>query len=51
MKFNYGKIFIIGLGSFSFSLLWIIYNAFIPLFLANKFDLQPAWIGFFYDTG
>lgn len=47
MKFNYGKIFIVGFGSFGFSLLWIVYNAFVPLFLANRFNLPPALIGFF----
>jgi Na+/melibiose symporter-like transporter len=47
MSFNYGKIFIIGLGSFGFSLLWIVYNAFVPLFLSNRFGLPPALIGFF----
>jgi maltose/moltooligosaccharide transporter len=47
MKFNYGKIFVIGFGSFGFSLVWIIYNSFVPLFLENKFALPPAAIGFF----
>jgi maltose/moltooligosaccharide transporter len=27
--------------------IWGVYNAFVPLFLANKFGLAPAWIGFF----
>jgi maltose/moltooligosaccharide transporter len=25
----------------------MVYNAFVPLFLANRFDLDPRWIGFF----
>jgi MFS family permease len=47
MKFNYGKIFLLGFGFFGVSVIWSVYNAFVPLFLANKFGLVPAWIGFF----
>jgi maltose/moltooligosaccharide transporter len=47
MKFNYGKIFLLGFGFFGVSVIWSVYNAFVPLFLANKFALQPAMIGFF----
>ncbi len=47
MRPNYGKLFLLGLGFFSVSLVWAGYNAFVPLFLANKFNLNPAWIGFF----
>lgn len=47
MKFNYGKIFLLGFGFFGVSVVWSVYNAFVPVFLANKFDLAPAWIGFF----
>jgi MFS family permease len=47
MKFNYGKIFLLGFGFFGVSVIWGVYNAFVPLFLANKFGLQPAMIGFF----
>ncbi len=47
MKFNYGKIFLLGFGFFGVSVIWGTYNAFVPLFLANKFHLDPAWIGFF----
>jgi MFS family permease len=47
MKFNYGKIFLLGFGFFGVSVIWSVYNAFVPLFLANKFNLAPAWIGFF----
>jgi maltose/moltooligosaccharide transporter len=46
-KFNYGKIFLLGFGFFGVSVIWTIYNAFVPLFLANKFGLSAAWIGFF----
>jgi maltose/moltooligosaccharide transporter len=47
MKFNYGKIFLLGFGFFGVSVIWSVYNAFVPLFLANKFALAPWLIGFF----
>ena len=47
MKFNYGRIFVLGFGFFGVSVIWGIYNAFVPIFLANKFNLTPALIGFF----
>lgn len=47
MQLKYGKIFVLGLGFFSVSIVWSTYNAFVPLFLANKFGLNPAIIGFF----
>jgi maltose/moltooligosaccharide transporter len=47
MKFNYGKIFLLGFGFFGVSVIWSVYNAFVPVFLSEKFGLEPAWIGFF----
>ena len=47
MKFNYGKIFLLGFGFFGVSVIWGVYNAFVPILLANKFNLTPAFIGFF----
>ena len=47
MKFNYGKIFLLGFGFFGVSVIWSVYNAFVPLFLANKFHLAPWLIGLF----
>ena len=47
MKFNYGKIFLLGFGFFGVSVIWGVYNAFVPIFLANKFGLQAGVIGFF----
>src|SRR5512136_3162053 len=47
MKLNYGKTFLLGFGFFGVSVIWGVYNAFVPLFLANKFFLEPAVIGFF----
>lgn len=47
MRFNYGKIFLLGFGFFGISIIWGIYNAFVPVFLAEKFQLDVRWIGFF----
>lgn len=47
MKLNYGKTFLLGFGFFGVSVIWMVYNSFVPLFLANKFHLDAAWIGFF----
>jgi maltose/moltooligosaccharide transporter len=46
-KFNYGKIFLLGFGFFGVSVIWTVYNAFVPLFLANKFHMSAMMIGFF----
>ncbi|MEK7311411.1 MAG: SLC45 family MFS transporter [Chloroflexota bacterium] len=47
MKLNYGKTFLLGFGFFGVSVIWGLYNAFVPIFLADKFHLEPAIIGFF----
>lgn len=47
MKFNYSKIFLLGFGFFGVSVIWVVYNTYVPLFLADKFGLSPLWIGFF----
>ncbi len=47
MKLNYGKMFLLGFGFFGVSVIWGVYNAFVPVFLAKKFGLDIAWIGFF----
>ncbi|MFZ2095376.1 MAG: MFS transporter [Anaerolineales bacterium] len=47
MRFNYGKIFLLGFGFFGISVIWGVYNAFVPVFLAEKFLLDVRWIGFF----
>lgn len=47
MRLNYGKTFLLGFGFFGVCVIWMVYNAFVPLFLANKFALDPRWIGFF----
>jgi len=45
-KMNYSKTFLLGFGFFGVSVIWGTYNAFVPLFLANRFGVGPAVIGF-----
>jgi len=47
MRLNYGKTFLLGFGFFGVSVIWAVYNAFVPIFLEKKFGLPPEWIGFF----
>ena len=46
-KFSYPKTFLLGFGFFGVSVIWAIYNAYVPLMLDGKFGLSAAWIGFF----
>ncbi|MEW6651822.1 MAG: MFS transporter, partial [Chloroflexota bacterium] len=46
-RFNFGKTFLLGFGFFGVSVIWSVYNAYVPIFLANRFELAPALIGFF----
>jgi MFS family permease len=46
-KFNYGKLFLIGFGFFGTSVLWSLYNTYVPILLEQKFFLDSAQIGFF----
>ncbi len=46
-KFSYGKIFLLGFGFFGVSVIWGTYNAFVPIFLSQKFHLAAGWVGFF----
>jgi Na+/melibiose symporter-like transporter len=46
-RLNYGKTFLLGFGFFGVSVIWGVYNAFVPIFLSEKFHLAPAMIGFF----
>ncbi len=46
-RLNYGKTFLLGFGFFGLSVVWGVYNAFVPIFLAEKFNLSPILIGFF----
>ena len=47
MKLNYRKTFLLGFGFFGVSIIWGVYNAFVPVFLAKKFALDITWISFF----
>ena len=47
MRFNYGKIFLLGFGFFGISIIWGLYNSYVPVFLAEKFHLSVVWISFF----
>ncbi|HRJ74441.1 MAG TPA: MFS transporter [Anaerolineales bacterium] len=46
-RLNYGKIFLLGFGFFGVSIVWGVYNAFVPIFLSEKFGLSAALVGFF----
>ncbi|MBI9050377.1 MAG: SLC45 family MFS transporter [Anaerolineaceae bacterium] len=46
-KFSYSKIFLLGFGFFGVSIIWSTYNAFVPIFLNQKFGLSAGWVGFF----
>lgn len=46
-RLNYGKTFLLGFGFFGISVIWGVYNAFVPVFLAEKFHLSVVWVGFF----
>lgn len=45
-RLDYPKTFLLGFGFFGVSVIWGTYNAFVPLFLANRFGIGPALIGF-----
>lgn len=47
MKFNIGKTFLLGFGFFGVSVIWSVYNAFVPVFLADRFLMGAGFIGFF----
>ena len=47
MKLNYGRTFVLGFGFFGVSVIWGVYNAFVPIFLQERFGLAPAVIAFF----
>jgi Na+/melibiose symporter-like transporter len=47
VKPNYLKVGVIGFGFLGASVIWSIYNAFVPVFLSEKFHLSPVVIAFF----
>ena len=46
-RLNYGRTFLLGFGFFGVSVIWGVYNAFVPIFLSEKFHLSPVLVGFF----
>ena len=47
MKYNIGKTFLLGLGFFGVSVIWSVYNAYVPIFLDSRFALSTGFIGIF----
>lgn len=45
-RLNYPRTFLLGFGFFGVSVIWSVYNAFVPLILDNRFGLQAGWISF-----
>ena len=45
MNFKYWKLFVMGLGFFGISMIWALYNAYVPIFLKD-FALSSMVIGF-----
>ncbi|MEE4193585.1 MAG: MFS transporter [Anaerolineae bacterium] len=45
-KMNYLKTFLLGFGFFGVSVIWSVYNAFVPLILDDRFGLQAGFISF-----
>ena len=45
-KMNYLKTFLLGFGFFGVSVIWSVYNAFVPLILDQRFGLQAGFISF-----
>jgi maltose/moltooligosaccharide transporter len=46
-RLNYGKTFLLGIGFFGVSVVWGVYNAFVPIFLSEKFGLDARWVALF----
>jgi maltose/moltooligosaccharide transporter len=49
-RLNYGKTFLLGFGFLGVSVIWGVYNAFVPVFLEGKFHIAPGIIGFFMTS-
>lgn len=47
MKFSYAKTFLLGFGFFGVSVIWSVYNAYVPIFLQDRFMLTTGFIGIF----
>jgi len=46
-RLDYGKTFLLGFGFFGVNVIWGVYNAFVPVFLSEKFHITAGVIGFF----
>ncbi len=45
-RLNYGQIFTLGFGFLSTSILWSVYNTYVPVIMQSRFSLGAAAIGF-----
>lgn len=45
-RMNYLKTFLLGFGFFGVSVIWSVYNAFVPLILDQRFGLEAGFISF-----
>jgi len=45
-KLDYRKMFLLGFGFFGVSVIWSVYNAFVPVILDDRFGLQAGFISF-----
>lgn len=45
-EFKYSRIFLLGFGFFGISIIWALYNAYIPLFLQDTFHMNRTITGF-----
>jgi Na+/melibiose symporter-like transporter len=45
-RFPYGKTFLLGFGFLGVSIIWSVYNAYVPIFLDQRFGLTALVIGF-----
>jgi Na+/melibiose symporter-like transporter len=46
-KMNYWKTFLIGFGFFGVSVLWSLYNTYVPILLEKRFAFDSVATGFF----
>ncbi|NJE62361.1 SLC45 family MFS transporter [Thermococcus sp. 21S7] len=46
VEFRYSRIFILGFGFFGISIIWALYNAYVPIFLQDTFHLSKTVTGF-----
>jgi maltose/moltooligosaccharide transporter len=45
--FSFPRIFLLGFGFFGVSVIWSTYNAFVPIFLSQRFGLSAGLVGIF----